>query len=246
MKVTYPSDTLTHWKAIQHLLKTKLSLTNKLNYNTMTLVAGVDISFNKKDPSFACAYITIIETHSHKILYEDHLSTRLTIPYVSGFLAFREVPHYAKLIDRIPNKYRPDVILVDGFGILHYRGFGSASHLGVTVDIPTIGVGKKLLVMDGLNERAIIDKLRKSWTLLTPFVEIVGKSGKMFGYAYAKSKESRPIYISVGHMVDIETAFLVVKSLCFYRVPEPIRISDIRSKFYLDPSVQANCNDGDI
>lgn len=75
-------------------------------------------------------------------------------PYIPGFLAFRETPAYTILFERL-KKNRPDlwphVLLVDGNGILHNRGFGCASHIGVLMDIPSIGVGKTVFAVDSLS-----------------------------------------------------------------------------------------------
>ncbi len=74
-------------------------------------------------------------------------------PYIPGFLAFREVPHLLSCFRELREGFWPQVILVDGNGVLHPRGFGLASHLGVLLDLPTIGVGKNLLCVDGLERK---------------------------------------------------------------------------------------------
>jgi len=87
-------------------------------------------------------------------VYEDYEIVELDSPYIPGFLAFREIPHLVKLIDKLKKtkpEYTPQVILVDGNGILHQNACGLASHLGVIVDIPTIGCGKTIFYVDGLN-----------------------------------------------------------------------------------------------
>uniref|UniRef100_A0A9L0TNT6 Endonuclease V n=1 Tax=Equus caballus TaxID=9796 RepID=A0A9L0TNT6_HORSE len=81
----------------------------------------------------------------------------LTAPYVSGFLAFREVPFLVDAVRRLREKepcLMPQVLLVDGNGVLHHRGFGVACHLGVLTDLPCVGVAKKLLQVDGLENNA--------------------------------------------------------------------------------------------
>uniref|UniRef100_A0A8C9URE8 Endonuclease V n=1 Tax=Spermophilus dauricus TaxID=99837 RepID=A0A8C9URE8_SPEDA len=82
----------------------------------------------------------------------------LTAPYVAGFLAFREVPFLLDLVQRLQEKepdLMPQVLLVDGNGVLHHRGFGVACHLGVLTELPCIGVAKKLLQVDGLENNAL-------------------------------------------------------------------------------------------
>uniref|UniRef100_A0A2K6SKI2 Endonuclease V n=1 Tax=Saimiri boliviensis boliviensis TaxID=39432 RepID=A0A2K6SKI2_SAIBB len=82
----------------------------------------------------------------------------LTAPYVSGFLAFREVPFLLELVQQLREKepdLMPQVLLVDGNGVLHHQGFGMACHLGVLTDLPCVGVAKKLLQVDGLENDAL-------------------------------------------------------------------------------------------
>lgn len=125
---------------------------NKIKY-----IGGVDISF-EKGTNKVCGYITIVKYDTNNIVYEDHYITTLKIPYISGLLGFREIPIYKILLEKLkqikPELY-PDIILVDGFGILHYNKFGSASHLGYDLNICTIGIGKTLLNIYGLNELEI-------------------------------------------------------------------------------------------
>jgi len=184
-------------------------------------VGGFDISFDKINADRACACLIVCNYTDLSIVYKDTQIITLDIPYISGYLGFREVPHYLQLLDRLratePNKM-PDVILIDGFGILHPRGAGSATQLGILVDIPTIGVGKTLIEIDGLNARTASNDL------------LCGNSGRIWG---ATLHHKRPIYVSIGHRVDLETAIYIVKHCCRYRIPEPIRQADILSKLPL-------------
>lgn len=86
-------------------------------------------------------------------MYKDYEFVHLDLPYIPGFLAFREAPHLLKLIEKLKktkSQFIPQVILVDGNGILHQNGFGLASHLGVLANIPTIGCGKTVFYVDGI------------------------------------------------------------------------------------------------
>ncbi|XP_030945318.1 endonuclease V-like isoform X3 [Quercus lobata] len=163
-------------------------------------VGGVDISFSKEDTSVACGTLVVLDIQSQDLqtVYHDHYLVTLTVPYVPGFLAFREAPVLLELLERMKKNaspFYPQVLMVDGNGILHPRGFGLACHLGVLADLPTIGIGKN---------------------------------------AMRSTKGSlKPIFISVGHCVSLDTAITIVKMTCKYRVPEPTRQADIRSREYL-------------
>jgi deoxyinosine 3'endonuclease (endonuclease V) len=225
------SSSLDEWIDIQNTLKLKVITNDVFDYDEIKLIGGVDISFDKKDPSKICAYLIVMKFDDLSIVYEDHLSDELKIPYVSGFLGFREVPFYLRLLEKQKQSHPllfPDILLVDGFGTLHHRGFGSASHLGVLCGIPTIGCGKTLLCYDGLNEKDVRQKIKEE---NIKELDLVGQSGLIHGKAVLTGL-SNPIYVSVGHKISLETAVKVVNKLCPFRVPEPIRLADIRSKLY--------------
>lgn len=124
--------------------------------NTLKLVGAVDIGYSKSDDRKAVAVILVMEFPSMKILYEDsHSEIQTGYPYIPGFLAFKEIPVYQTLFDRLKQNHPelfPQVLLVDGNGILHTRKFGCASHIGVQFDIPTIGVAKTPFDVDGMNK----------------------------------------------------------------------------------------------
>lgn len=196
-------------------------------------IGGVDISFSKNTDE-AIASLVVLNYPDLKVIYKKFSHVTMTLPYIPGFLAFREVDFLIALIDEMKNsqyaKIIPQVILVDGNGILHQRGFGLACHLGVKIGIPTIGVAKKLFFLDGLTKEKI-----KKWTnehLKNPgdVVKLKGDSGVIHG-AIIKSTEdtSQPVYISPGHKISLETAIEIVKACCLYRVPEPIRQADLQS-----------------
>lgn len=92
-----------------------------------------------------------------KVIYEDYEQETTEYCYIPGFLAFKEIPVFTKLFDRLKQSERvnelwPQLIFVDGNGILHPRGFGSASHCGVMFDVPSIGVGKTVFHVDGITD----------------------------------------------------------------------------------------------
>ena len=140
--------------------QTELKDENDDDKDTLRYIGGVDISKGAIDEDMACAGLVILEYPSLKQVCHKFKMVRYNKPYIPGFLAFREVDFLIDIINELKNdqhnkKYLPQVILVDGNGILHHRGFGLASHLGVLLDITTIGVGKELCVMDGLNRKLI-------------------------------------------------------------------------------------------
>ncbi|KAG9140969.1 hypothetical protein Leryth_026877 [Lithospermum erythrorhizon] len=188
-------------------------------------------------PSIACGTLVILDLTTLKICYEDYYVVKLLIPYVPGFLAFREAPVLLKLLEKMKKRnhpFYPQLLMVDGNGVLHPRGFGLACHLGVLADLPTIGVGKNLHHVDGLTLSRVKALLQDQQSPMKEVTTLLGDSGCILGAAMRPTEGSlKPIFISIGHCIALTTAIEVVKLTCRFRVPEPIRQADIRSKDYL-------------
>ncbi len=230
------------WEAEQIRLQKQVTHVDTIKFENIRWVAGVDISFDPADPDHICAYLTVMDAKAPQQppVYETYLVDHIKVPYESGFLGFREIPYYVKLLETLraeQPQYYPDVILVDGFGILHHRGLGSASHLGVLLGIPTIGVAKTLLNLDGLQETEIRTQFRAQCLSAGDSLPLMGQSGQIYGVAYKSTQEAqKPIYVTVGHQISLQSAIKVVSSFCKYRIPEPIRNSDIKSKLHFGPN----------
>ncbi|XP_054702215.1 endonuclease V isoform X9 [Grus americana] len=200
-------------------------------------VGGVDLSYIKGDDTRACASLVVLSYPALEVLYEDCRMVAVSAPYVPGFLAFREVPFLVEAVQRLQQeepKLKPQVLLVDGNGLLHPRGFGVACHLGVLTDLPCVGVAKNLLQVDGLVRDELHREQVHSLQREGDTFPLRGASGGVLGMVLRSyNNSSKPLYISVGHRVCLETAVRLVKSCCRYRIPEPIRQADIRSREYI-------------
>ncbi|NXD84183.1 ENDOV Endonuclease, partial [Halcyon senegalensis] len=191
-------------------------------------VGGVDLSYIKGDDTNACASLVVLSYPALEVLYEDCRMVAVGTPYVAGFLAFREVPFLVEAVQRLRQekpKLEPQVLLVDGNGLLHPRGFGVACHLGVLTDLPCIGVAKNLLHVDGLVRDELHREQVRSLQHGGDSFPLMGTSGGVLGMVSCRdyNNSSKPLYVSVGHRVCLETAVRLVKSCCKYRIPEPIR-----------------------
>ncbi|XP_061233418.1 endonuclease V [Neopsephotus bourkii] len=200
-------------------------------------VGGVDLSYMKGDESSACASLVVLSYPALEVLYEDCRMVAVSAPYVAGFLAFREVPFLVEAVQRLQQeepKLKPQVLLVDGNGLLHPRGFGVACHLGVLTDLPCIGVAKNLLQVDGLAKDELHREQIRSLQREGDTFPLTGASGRLLGMVLRScNNSSKPLYVSVGHRVCLGTAVRLVQSCCRYRIPEPIRQADIRSREYI-------------
>jgi deoxyinosine 3'endonuclease (endonuclease V) len=221
---------LASWEQIQGELMQQLSFV-PIDLLATRTVAGVDISFSPSS-SMAVASLVILPYPPSKTsvpLYTDFYFAPMTEPYVAGYLGFRELPHlhalFAKLKSTRPDLHPPDVTLVDGNGIWHPRGLGSASHLGVTLNIPTIGVAKTFYHLEHVG---IGHDTMKS--LRADEERVVGTDGKTYGAAVRTGGSSKHVFVSCGHRCDLDSAVRLVKACSFYRIPEPIRRADLESR----------------
>jgi deoxyinosine 3'endonuclease (endonuclease V)/DNA polymerase III epsilon subunit-like protein len=225
------------WIEFQNLNSQKVIDYCVFDIYSIRYIGGFDISFDKNDDSKACGFLSVWDCVEKKIVWEDHIVAILDIPYVSGFLGFREIGLYKKLLNRLESssvQYYPQVLFVDGNGILHHRGFGSASHIGLEFDLPTVGIAKTLLYHDGLDEFVVKSNFRMNCKSKGDWIDLIGKTGKHYGIGLKTSDDSiNPIYVSVGHKISIDVARELVIKTCIYKNPEPIRNSDSKSKLYL-------------
>lgn len=227
------------WIKIQEVGAKLVSQTDSPELSTARYIGGLDISFDKSSSSRACAYLSVWDLQTNQIVYEDYEVCNLSVPYVSGFLGFREISQYTKLLSKMKVdsntiQYFPQVLMIDGSGVLHERKFGCACQIGVQLDIPTIGVAKTLMCIDGLDEKKVKQEFVSKCKAKSDSIELIGQSGYVYGLALKTAHNvTNPLYISVGHKISLSTAKALVLATCGYKNPEPIRNSDIKSKLYL-------------
>lgn len=193
---------------MQRELRAHLILTDHLE--PVRRVAGVDVGFEAAG-TVTRAAVAVLRYPELDVL-ETAIARRPTaFPYIPGLLSFRELPAVLAALEQL--REPPDLLLCDGQGIAHPRRFGIASHLGLLVDIPAIGVAKTRLC--GTHEEP--PNQRGAWTPLWGQGEIIG--------AVLRSRIGvRPLYISPGHRVGLETAIAYVMGCCTrYRLPETTR-----------------------
>ncbi len=173
-------------------------------------VAGVDASY-RKAPSRVRSAIVVLAYPGLELVDHAKAERPAAFPYIPGLLSFRELPAILAALERLSAP--PDLILCDGHGYAHPRRFGLACHLGVLSGIPTIGVAKRILV----GRHDPVPDVRGAWRPLLDGEETIG--------AALRAREGvRPIYVSIGHRISLETAIAwVMRCLTRYRLPEPTR-----------------------
>ncbi|MBW8268553.1 deoxyribonuclease V [Caldovatus aquaticus] len=180
-------------------------------------LGGADTSAERFDPEGRVhAALVTLDAATLAPLAEAGATGIAAFPYIPGFLGFREVPTLLAAWARLDP--RPDLVMVDGHGVAHPRGLGIASHFGVLLDVPTIGVAKSVLV--GAPEEEVGPAPGARANLVW--------RGRVIGVALRTRARARPVYVSVGHRVSLEGAVAWVLRACAgrgYRLPEPTRLA---------------------
>jgi len=171
-------------------------------------VAGIDCGFKGDQVRAAVVVLTYPQLEP---VDQAVAEVPVTFPYIPGLLSFRETPGVLEALAKL--QVEPDLLIVDGHGLAHPRRFGIACHVGVITGVPTIGCAKSRLV--GVHNEPPPETGR--WVSLYDDHEVIG--------AVVRTRTGvSPVFISIGHKVDLETAVRLVLNCCTkYRLPEPIR-----------------------
>lgn len=194
---------------IQTRLRSALVL-EPCDVDQIKLVAGADVSYDKgSDEIFAA--VVVVELPGLNVVAKSGVVASATFPYIPGLLSFREAPAVLKAWEQLP--CQPEALMLDGQGIAHPRRFGLACHLGLWVDIPSVGCAKSLLV--GTYQEPAPEAGSH-----TPLID----KGEVVGVALRTKDHTSPMFISPGHRVDLNSALaLVMRCVKGYRQPEPTR-----------------------
>jgi deoxyribonuclease V len=193
---------------IQESLKDRVILEN--TFSKIKTIGGGDVAYSKKRDRLFGAIVVLsfsqMETLDIAMAYG-----KISFPYIPGLLSFREAPILIKTFQKL--KIRPDLMIYDGQGIAHPRGFGLASHLGLWLDLPSIGCAKTPLL-----DEFISPGLSKG------SFELIQREGKEVGAVLRTREKIKPLFISPGHRIDLLTSIQIILTACQgFRIPEPLR-----------------------
>ncbi|MET8863050.1 endonuclease V [Nonomuraea sp. NPDC004580] len=196
-------------EAIQDRLRSRVELDGP---STFELIAGLDVHYRGDDALTAA--VVVLDAGTLEPVEQVVAHGEAAFPYVPGLFAFRELPALVTALERL--KATPDLLVCDGYGLAHPRGFGLACHLGVLTGLPSLGVGKTPFV--GTHEPPG-DERGSS----TPIVH----EGATVGRALRTQRGVKPVYVSQGHRISLDVVTeQVLRLAARYRLPEPIRHAD--------------------
>ena len=207
---------------IQNELKKKIILKNTFNESSIKLVAGVDLAYWEKDnKQYGTCCIVVIDYNTKEVVEKVNSVGEIKVPYIPGFLAFRELPLVIEASKKLV--VEPDIFIFDGNGYLHFNHMGIATHAAFFLDKPTIGVAKSYLRVNGV-DFDMPDNEKGSYTDIIINEEVYGRTVRT-------SEGVKPIFISCGNYIDLETATEIVLNLINNesRIPIPTRLADLET-----------------
>lgn len=196
--------------AIQQDLRGKIILEDR--FHPIHSVAGVDVGYSEDGKTSRAGVVVLSYPHLERI---DQAMARMpvTFPYIPGLLSFREIPVILGALEKLSRP--PDLLICDGHGYAHPRRFGLACHLGLLTGLPSIGVAKSILV--GVHAPLSPERSAQSQLI---------EAGEVIGLALRTRQGVRPVYVSIGHRISLETAAgFVLNCSPKYRLPEPLRLA---------------------
>ena len=200
--------------AIQMRLRARVQKSNGFVLESLRTVAGVDAAYREGGR----AAVVVLSYPEMEPLEQVVASREVVFPYVPGLLSFREAPPVLDALARL--RARPDLLIFDGQGYAHPRRLGLAAHLGVYLDMPSIGCAKSRLI--GRYQEPGPNTGDRS-----PLMD----HGEVVGAVVRTKPRTNPLFVSIGHKIDLETAVeVVLRCLRGYRLPEPTRLADRLSK----------------
>ncbi|MFI6480397.1 deoxyribonuclease V [Nonomuraea sp. NPDC050663] len=199
---------------IQRLLRPRVSFTGPDRFDT---VAGLDVHYRGDDELSAA--VVVLDARTLQVVDQALVHGEAAFPYVPGLFAFREIPALVQALERLSRA--PGLLVCDGHGLAHPRRFGLACHLGVLTGLPSVGVGKTPFVGE-FDDPA---PARGSWSPIVLDGEVVGR-------VLRTQPSVRPVFVSPGHRISLETACeQVLRCAPRYRLPEPIRLADHLARY---------------
>lgn len=207
---------------IQRKIAKNIILKNNFCINDIKTCAGVDLAYWVKDEEeYATCCIVVIDYETKEVLEKIYSYGKINEPYIAGYLAFRELPLIIEAVEKL--EIEPDIFIFDGNGYLHFNHMGIATHASFFLNKPTIGVAKSYLKINGTD----FEMPREEIGVYTDIVI----NNEVYGRVLRSRKNTKPIFISCGNYIDIETTTEVILNLLDKesRIPIPTRLADLET-----------------
>jgi deoxyribonuclease V len=198
---------------IQHELSKLIILKN--SFRQVKRIAGCDVAYSAINNK-ACAAICLFCFPAMNKINEVTCVSEVIFPYVSGLLAFREGPALLQAFKKLTEK--PDIMIFNGQGIAHPRKMGLATHMGIILDIPSIGC----------TQRSMFRKYDNPGNHSGAFSEICDDKNNIVGACLRTKDKTNPVFISQGYKIELQTAIdIILQCTLGYKMPEPLRVAHI-------------------
>ena len=216
---------------LENSKKIILKDSDNLSDQKLKYVGGLDITYSTTQPNLSIGCLAICEYPSCKLLHSITIEKEVTVPYIPGFLAFKENVMYKELLQKCKEEYSdcfPQLFMIDGNGIYHPRRFGSACQIGIENDVPTLGVAKTVLYVDGITRNMVTEM-----TLKTPHGgtgNLYTENGEHLCTLIRSGEGKHPILVSPGHKISMKRSVEIVQKMLIHKIPEPIFLADKLSR----------------
>ena len=207
---------------IQNELRNRFIGYDTFKISDIHTIAGVDLAYWTKDnKEYAVCCIVVLDINTKSILEKQYSFGKVEVPYMPSFLSFRELPLILKTIQLL--KIEPDIYMFDGNGYLHQRHMGIATHAGILLNKPSIGAKSRYRV-DGINYNIPLGNSVGS------YADII-KDSEVYGRILRTKENVKPVYLSIGNMISLETATNITMRLLSKEshIPIPTRLADIET-----------------
>ncbi|PEB47556.1 endonuclease V [Bacillus pseudomycoides] len=207
---------------VQDSLVSQIELKNNFHLEDVRLIAGVDLAYwEKEDKHYGACCIVVIHYHTKEVVEKVYSYGEVTVPYIPGFLAFRELPLVIEATKKLTSD--PDIFMFDGNGYLHYKHMGIATHASFFLHKPTIGVAKSYLKIKDVDFNMPENKA-------FAFSDIIIDE-EVYGRALRTKENVKPIFVSCGNNIVLDTSIQIVSDLIGKesRLPIPVRLADLET-----------------
>lgn len=207
---------------IQNRLRQQINKKNNIDLKKIRYIAGVDLAYWKeKETEYAVCCIVVIDFESFDTVEKVHFKGTVDVPYIPGCLAFREIPLFLEANKKLSVK--PDLYVFDGNGYLHPRNMGVATQAGILLNRQSIGVAKSYYKIGDTDYR-MPDNQAFAYT------EII-VNNEVYGRAVRTQKDVRPVFLSIGNQIDLDTANQIMNHLVTKEshIPLPTRLADLET-----------------